>query len=76
MNKNEMLEAIVKATPYPGQIREWDLDGEPGAVRFTWRGIRFMVSDDLFVETVEDGLLSGGEMSILLQALLRRAAAE
>jgi hypothetical protein len=70
VTNDELVERIVKRFPYPAQIREWDT-ARDGSVRFTWRGSRFRVSDNLFVETVEGAFLSGGDISILAQALLR-----
>ena len=76
MTKAQLVEVIVKAMPHPDQISAWDLDGEDQAVRFSWRGVRFRVSNSLFCETVEGAMLSGGNVAILCDALLRRTAYE
>jgi hypothetical protein len=70
MTSAELVERITQRFPYPAQIKDWDLSRD-NSVRFTWRGDRFRVSDKLFVEEVGDGILSGGNLSILARALLK-----
>lgn len=69
--KGELVGAITRAVPYAGQIRDWDLDSEGGAVRFTWRRSRYRVSRGGMVEEVLDGFLSGGGLSILMEELIK-----
>ena len=76
MAKDEVVEVIIRALPYAGQINKLDTTGDDSAVRFTWRGTEFRVSTSgtFSTETVEGPMLVGGNMSILLEALLVRTA--
>ena len=69
MNTTEMLERTIQRIPYPSQISQ--LEFERAAIRFTWRGHRFRVSESMIVETVGNGVLIGDNASILLQELLK-----
>jgi hypothetical protein len=73
-SKTLVVEAIFKTIPYPEQIRELDLDGEPSAIRFTWRGIRFRVDykDRVWTEEVQGKLLSGSNTCLLMDVLLQQ----
>jgi hypothetical protein len=70
--KGELIEAIMRAVPYPQHINAIDLDSEADAIRFTWRGDRFRVSTTLFVETSDGHFLNGGNLSILMEQLIKR----
>lgn len=70
MNKNVLLVLIIRAIPYPQQIEDIELEKDTEAVRFTWRGTRFRVGQNLMVEEVKDGMLSGSDMAILLGHIL------
>jgi hypothetical protein len=73
-NSDEIKQLIVDAIPYPNQIsgmhvEPWQ-DGTFAAVRFTWRGTTFRVTDTLGVECVEGRLLVGSNIAIVLERLL------
>jgi hypothetical protein len=76
-SKTLVVEAIFKTIPYPEQIRELDLDGEPTAIRFTWRGTRFRVDykDRISTEEVQGKLLSGTDICLLMDVLLQQKVA-
>jgi len=69
-DKSELLQAIIKSIPYPSQISEIDLDLE-NQLRFTWRGDRFRVGLSGSVEQVEGVMLSGSNITIVLEELLK-----
>lgn len=70
MNKEKLLEIIISAIPFSNQIKDINFENE-NAIRFTWREIRFRVTDSLFVEEVEfDGMLIKSSLSILLEKLI------
>lgn len=70
--KEALLEAIMRGVPYPSQVTALDLTSEESAIRFTWRQDRFRVSCySGGVETVEGHLLSGGNMAILMEQVLK-----
>jgi len=72
--KGKIVELIVKALPYPSQIKDFDLDGDENAVRFTWRFSRYRVGCYVgMVEEVEGSMLSGSDNAILLERLLDNA---
>lgn len=74
MNKEKLLVRILARLPYSNQITNVDMSSELEAIRFTWRGTRFRVSGGMglpYVEEVEGQMLSGSNISILLQGLLR-----
>ena len=66
----KLLEQIIQALPYSSQIIDIDLSCL-GEVRFTWRTQRFRVTESLMVEEVQGCLLSGSNIAILLESLLR-----
>lgn len=70
MKRENLIEAIVRAVPYPNQITDWDLSGYL-AVRFTWRGIRFRVSLEGYVEEIQGVFGVGNNISILMEKLIQ-----
>jgi hypothetical protein len=69
--KSELLEAVIKALPYPQHITELDLSAED-SIRLVWRkSNKFRISLSGFVEEVGDGVLIGSDISILFEALLK-----
>jgi hypothetical protein len=70
MKPTQLLELIIRALPYPSQIRELEI--EENAVRFVWRSQRFRVSTSMRAETVGNGVLIGDDASILLSSLIER----
>ncbi len=72
MNNGERMETVLKSLPYADQIRDIDMSKDD-EIRFTWRGARYKVADDLFVEEVGNGVLIGSDLSILMRALLTRS---
>jgi len=72
MKTEEIIEAIYSVMPYPKQITNLEINDKVREVRFTWRGDRFMVSDNLSVEEVRDRLLVGSSIAIVIEELLKR----
>lgn len=73
LTKDEAIEVITCAFPYPSHITHWDTS-EDDAVRFTWRGVRFRLSlrYSLMVEEVDRSFLSGSDIAILAESLIKR----
>lgn len=72
IDKNKLMELIIKALPYSEQIKNLDLSGEENAIRFEWRGDIYRVTFTLFVEEKQGKFLSGTNSALLLEALLTR----
>ena len=70
--KSQLVEILIAAVPYPAQIKDLNLDAEPDAIRFKWRGNAYRFRPDLGVEEIEGGFLSGSDIAILMEALLKR----
>ena len=72
--KAQVVEAVVKALPYPQHITDWDFDTDEGAVRFTWRRDRFRMSTchSMMVEECKNGCLHGSNLAIVVEALIKR----
>jgi len=68
--KSELLSKVIKVIPYPDQMSDFDLMLHE-QIRFTWRSVRFRVSLSGMVEEVNDVFLSGSNVSILLEALIK-----
>ncbi len=75
MNNSELIECIIKAVPYPDQIKAID-QTEEGAARFTWRGDTFRVSKSGMVETVDGSCLVGDNKSLLMERLIQLKSSE
>lgn len=73
MDNSKRLETVLKGLPYPNQMKDIDMS-EENAIRFTWRQVRFRVAHDFNVEEVEGRFLAGGNLSILLEALLKKTS--
>ena len=72
--KEQAIETIVNAFPYPKQIKDWDLTTEKDAVIFTWRENRFrMCLKYGRVEEVGDGVLIGSDIAILATHIIKIA---
>lgn len=71
MKNEQILEKVISIIPYPNQITDVDLTTSYNAIRFTWRGDRFRVSENLNVEQVDRGLLMGTNAALLLSTLLK-----
>lgn len=72
MTKDELVVRIFRRLPYSNQISKLDTESEADAIRFSWRGDGFRVSvGGLSVEQVNDGTLSGSNLAILMEFLLR-----
>ncbi len=72
MNKSEIVATLMKI-PYSQHIREIDLDAEEDAVRFIWRGDAFRVSASGGVEEITNGFLSGSNIAILMEEIVKKA---
>lgn len=73
MTNDELLTLVIGCIAYANHIAGINTSND-NEIRFTWRGDRFRVSKDLEVSSVEGNILSGGNKSILLRAILQRAA--
>lgn len=75
MTRDEAVEMVVKALPYPEHITAWDTATEEGVVRFTWRGDRFRYSytGSGMVEEVDDCFLRSSNLAILVEYAIKRA---
>jgi hypothetical protein len=73
MTRDEAVEHVVAALPYPAQIRDWDTETESDSVRFTWRGTRyrFAYANSWLVEEIDDGMLVGSDQALLIEQLIR-----
>ena len=71
MNPEQIIEKVINVIPYPNQIK--DIDISNNAVRFTWRDTRFRVSESLMVEEVQGNLLTGSNIAIMLEQLIKGA---
>ena len=72
ITKDRLLEIIIRALPYSEQMTKIDTTSESDAIRFSWRSQDFRVTVRLTAETVEPSILVSGDVSILLEALLKR----
>jgi hypothetical protein len=70
--QSALLEACLRAIPYPHQIKALNL-GEPPTVRFSWRDASYRVSTSGYVEEADRGMLIGTDRAILMGALISRA---
>ena len=69
MKQSEIITVVVNSLP--SAIQELDLESERDAIRFTWKGSRFRVSDSLSVSEVDGGLLKMcTTVTILMEQLL------
>lgn len=75
MTKGELMSVIVNAIPYPNHISDIDLNSENDAIRFSWRGTRFRVTDSLSVgEVVGDCLVVSNNLIMVFEELLKCVA--
>ena len=71
---SKILEHVIHCIPYPNQITDIDSYNLDSEIRFSWRGIKFKVTYDYRVSTIEGEKTKfecGGNLSILLEELLR-----
>jgi len=71
MTNDELVERVIGRMPYPTQVCKLDTTSEKSAIRFTWRGTRYRLSESGGVEEVQGAMLAGTDSAILLEALLR-----
>jgi len=69
LSNNEIIESVLKNIPNPHLIKNIDLSFDD-SIRFDWIGRRYKVSYDLYVEVVEDGVLTRENDAKFLQHLL------
>ncbi len=70
-----LLEAVIKAFPYPDSITNIDFESEHTAIRFMWCEDSFRVASNLLVEEVDDELLKNSNLAMLAHALIKSAVA-
>lgn len=73
LTHSKIIELLIKALPYPDQIKDIDISSESGAVRFTWRGNRFRVDGELYTNEANEGFLIGSDLAILLRQCLNQS---
>lgn len=73
MDNTKLVNLVLQAIPYPHQVRDIDTTSEQTAIRFTWRGNRFRVSETLNTEEVADSFLHGSDLAILMGGILQAA---
>lgn len=69
----KIVELIVRALPYPDQMRDIEIASD--YLEFTWRGVRYRVNELYGVDEVGNGVLIGTDRAILIRTLLERARA-
>lgn len=70
----QIIELLISALPYPDQIKDIDFPSHSGIVRFSWRGFRFSVTGELYVNEVDnEGCLIGSGLAILLRQCLNQS---
>lgn len=72
-NREKLMELVLKALPYSEQLTDLNFESEVDTIRFTWREVRYRVTNTLYVEEVQDGILASTDRTILMQTLLARA---
>ena len=72
MTKSEAMLCLMRI-PYAEHISAVDLDIEPNAIRFNWRGDGFRLSlQNMMVEEVETpGILAGSNKAILMESIIK-----
>lgn len=69
----QIIELLINAIPYANQIKDIDLSSEKDAVRFTWRGCRYRVSNTFCTEQVLNGCLVTSDTAILFRQCLNQS---
>ena len=69
-NQTMILNKILEA-PIPGKIQAIDFT-DKDCVRFSWRGIRFRVDENCFVEEVQKAVLVSSPIADLMKVLIFR----
>lgn len=73
-SQSKAIEFLIKAIPYPEQIKELGLDYD-SSVYFTWRSSRYKIELSTGSVMVVDGsVLIGDDSSILIRRLLELEA--
>ena len=70
VNKGKLIAAILVGLPYSDQIRDIDLDNEPDAIRFIWRGTGLHVGEYggmPRVSEIQPNVLVGSNFAILAE---------
>ena len=70
MTNSEIMDLVKKALPYSNQMTDTELDEEKD-FRFSWRGDRFRIGDQLNVEQVDGGFLVGSNIAIIIEELIK-----
>lgn len=74
--KEKAIEAIVKALPYPEQIKDWDLASEKDSLYFSWRSNRLKFNlTHTRIDEVNGNLLVGSNLAMLMTELIKKAGA-
>ena len=61
---------VVKRLPYPDQISNIDLK-EKDVIRLTWRKYKLRITENYFVEEIDDGMLAGTDFAMILKQLFK-----
>lgn len=69
--KENLLLAVIACLPYADQMKDLDFTSAAKAISFMWRGTIFNITTDGHISELNGGFSSGGDLSILLTALLK-----
>lgn len=69
MTKEDILVLAIRALPEPDAISA--IHFNKNTIRFDWNGTRYRVSERLFVEEVDNGILRATDRAILVSQLLK-----
>ena len=70
--KEQLMEAIMKALPYPEQITGIDFSSDPSAISLTWRTVRLRADLNGNTSEIDGSLQIGSNLSMLFKELLKR----
>lgn len=72
ITKDLLTELIVKALPYPEQIKNLNTTYSADSIRFEWRGNTFKVDTSFYCSELEGELLMGTDKTMLLERLIKK----
>ena len=72
MTKEQAIECVTRALPYPQHIKNWEFSG-PDTVYFTWRRDRFkLYLGSVSVGEIESIFEKGSNLAIAVEQLIKR----
>lgn len=69
MDYGELIELLIRALPYPDQMRRIEFAND--YVEFDWRGVRYRFSSGGSVDEVRGSCLASSNSTILMQSLVQ-----